>query len=91
MSRTTVQTVAVEPEKTMSAMSNVQLDNDEPEGSSPPRQIWWTNAIFFIAFHVVGLSAWYTWPSSWRTWFLCYINWQLGTLGITIGISPDHD
>jgi fatty-acid desaturase len=50
------------------------------------RQIWWSNAVFFLAFHIVGMSAWYTWPSSWRTWFLYYINWQLGTLGITIGI-----
>ena len=48
-------------------------------------QIWWSNAVLFIAFHVVGLSAWSRWPSSWRTWCLFYINWQLATLGITIG------
>jgi hypothetical protein len=87
MSKTTVQTVSVGPEKTIYAAGKVQLENEVRETSSP-RQIWWTNAIFFIAFHVVGFSAWYTWPSSWRTWFLCYINWQLGTLGITIGIPP---
>lgn len=49
------------------------------------RQIWWSNTIFFIAFHVVALNAWYLWPSSWRTWFLYYINWHVGMLGITIG------
>ena|SRR5579859_1434624 len=48
-------------------------------------QIWWSNAVLFIAFHVVGLSAWSRWPSSWRTWCLFYINWQIATLGITIG------
>src|ERR1700738_2774296 len=64
----------------------VTLDDKRAENKSlASREIWWTNAIFFVAFHLVGLSAWYTWPSSWRTWFLYYINWQVGTLGITIG------
>ena len=54
--------------------------------ASPMRfQIWWSNAILFTAFHLVGILAWSHWPSSWRTWFLCYANWQFATLGITIG------
>jgi fatty-acid desaturase len=56
-------------------------------GEPAKRKIWWSNAILFIAFHVVGLYAWiYHWPTTWRTWALCYLNWQVGTLGITIGL-----
>jgi len=58
---------------------------DAKSAQTAIRRIWWSNAIFFITFHVVGLSAMYYWPSSWRTWFLCYINWQVGMLGITMG------
>jgi len=50
-------------------------------------RIWWSNTVFFTAFHVFALYGWYYPPSSWRTWLLCYLNWQIGTLGITIGIT----
>ena len=70
---------------TLQLHANPALSNQ-----SKGRHIWWSNAIFFIAFHVVGLCGWYYWPSSWRAWLLCYINWQLGTLGITIGKPPQH-
>jgi len=51
------------------------------------KRIWWSNTIFFTAFHLFALYGWYYPPSSWRTWLLCYLNWQIGTLGITIGTS----
>jgi fatty-acid desaturase len=88
MSRTITQSPDV---KSQEPIGVTQLKNPtSSEGSHSKRtvkiqQIWWSNSILFISFHVVGLSAWYIWPSSWRTWFLCYINWQIGTLGITIG------
>ena len=84
MSRTALQSGYVKAKNADVRLSLVPSEvNSESIGKG--RQIWWSNAIFFIAFHIVGLSGWYYWPSSWRTWFLCYINWQLGTLGITIG------
>jgi hypothetical protein len=86
MSRTAVQSAVVEPSGSISIQTSKRVTiNATPKIASSSPEIWWTNAIFFLAFHIVGLSAWYTWPSSWRTWFLCYINWQIGTLGITIG------
>src|SRR5271170_7243734 len=94
MSRTTLRESSV---KVVNAVDAVHLPTEttfqlraNPSGSnvSKRRQIWWSNAIFFIAFHIVGLCGWYYWPSSWRTWVFCYINWQLGTLGITIGKVP---
>ena len=85
MTKIAVESTPSEPLKLVSSKSLHKSSSSA--GSLPPkrRQIWWSNAIFFNAFHIVGLSAWYYWPSSWRTWFLCYINWQIGTLGITIG------
>jgi fatty-acid desaturase len=86
MSQTSV--LGTRIEKSASKDSVVQLKAKQASPVSNggnKRQIWWSNAIFFIAFHIAGLSAWYYWPSSWRTWFLCYINWQIATLGITIG------
>lgn len=74
--------VQLRTEATLQLRASPRLAN-----TSKGRQIWWSNAIFFTVFHVVGLFGWYYWPSSWRTWFLCYINWQFGTLGITIGQS----
>jgi stearoyl-CoA desaturase (Delta-9 desaturase) len=92
MSRTTLENIHV---KSMRNTSKLRLQGKEmivsttTTNSTPKtRQIWWSNAIFFIAFHIVGVSALYYRPLSWRTWFLCYINWQLGTLGITIGTFP---
>jgi hypothetical protein len=93
MSQTTLEAIHV---KSSGNTSKLRLQGKEAITASSTvtdltpktRQIWWSNAIFFIAFHIVGLSAWYYRPSSWRTWFLCYINWQLGTLGITIGRFP---
>jgi hypothetical protein len=89
MSQTTLEAIHV---KSRGNTSKLRLQRKEAyalsttTNSTPKtRQIWWSNALFFIAFHIVGLSAMYYRPSSWRTWFLCYINWQLGTLGITIG------
>jgi len=83
MSQTTLQPPRVE---TSDSVLTLEVSKGPLKSKDKKRQIWWSNAIFFIAFHVVGLGAWVYWPSSWRTWFLCYINWQLGTLGITIGI-----
>jgi len=64
--------------------------SDISPNAAPARnvKIWWSNAILFVAFHIAGFYAWiFCWPTTWRTWFLCYLNWQLATLGITIGLS----
>lgn len=52
------------------------------EKSAP---IWWSNAILFISIHLVALTAFLYRPLDWRPYFLCYANWQLATLGITLG------
>jgi hypothetical protein len=68
-------------------MGSLKVQGVEPgsSGTRKKRQIWWSNAIFFTAFHVLALLGWRYWPSSGRTWWLFYLNWQIGTLGITIG------
>ncbi|KAG8931932.1 hypothetical protein FRC02_001954, partial [Tulasnella sp. 418] len=51
--------------------------------------IWWSNAIFFIGMHIIGLAGTYylrpitTTPRA--TLILCFISWQLASFGITIG------
>jgi hypothetical protein len=62
--------------------SNMQL-NEKPL----KKEIWWSNSILFVGLHIVGLSCYYHWPTSWRPWMLMYLNWQIAMLGITIGIS----
>lgn len=47
--------------------------------------VWWSNAILFCSIHVLACSAVLFRPVDWRPYFLCYLNWQLATLGITIG------
>jgi len=95
MSQTTLKRPSVKVVKAVDADVQLSMEaalqlraNPAASNALKRRQIWWSNAIFFLAFHIVGLYGWYYWPSSWRTWFLCYINWQLGTLGITIGKFP---
>jgi hypothetical protein len=90
MSQTTLEAIHVKSSRNASKLrlqgkDAISASSTVTDLTPKTRQIWWSNAIFFIAFHIVGLSAWYCRPTSWRTWFLCYINWQLGTLGITIG------
>src|SRR5947207_8572604 len=87
MSQTTLKSNAVKNSKPRRSKVELTLSSQSKTLSKPRkgRKIWWSNAIFFSAFHIVGLSGWYYWPSTWRTWLLCYMNWQIGTLGITIG------
>jgi fatty-acid desaturase len=54
--------------------------------TSVGRRIWWSNAVFSVSFHLIGLAGFWNWPSSWRVWLLLYINWQIAMLGITMGI-----
>src|SRR5271163_2147001 len=76
-------TIAVQLQATSSSRKDAKSID---AASSPKRkQIWWSNAIFFVAFHLIGLLGFYYKPSSWRTWLLLFLNWQIGTLGITIG------
>lgn len=54
-------------------------------------EIWWSNAIFFVGFHVMSLigAVYLSPPQSvpWQTWVLCFVSWQLASFGITIGES----
>lgn len=65
---------------------------DEVSNKATPTkkpEIWWSNAIFFVGFHVMSLiGAVFLSPPSqvpWQTWVLCFISWQLASFGITIG------
>lgn len=69
----------------------VRKANMDSTGSIDSRQnaqrppIWWSNAIPFVAIHLIALSGFIYRPSDWRPYLLCYINWQIATLGITLG------
>ncbi|PWW76962.1 hypothetical protein C7212DRAFT_278864 [Tuber magnatum] len=52
----------------------------------PKGDIWWSNALGFLAAHFfVLLSWWYPAVSGWKTYTLLLFNWQVGMYGITIG------
>lgn len=53
--------------------------------NSAGRRIWWSNAVFFMSFHVIGLAGFWNWPNDWKGWLPLYINWQLAMVGITMG------
>jgi len=54
----------------------------------PKGDIWWSNAIGFLAAHLFILLAWWYPPTSgWRTFTHLILNWQVGMYGITIGID----
>jgi hypothetical protein len=78
-------TALVETDDERAGSQKFQRVASGSSGTQKKRQIWWSNAVFFTAFHVLALFGWVYWPSSSRTWWLCYLNWQIGTLGITIG------
>ncbi|BFZ56358.1 hypothetical protein PYCC9005_003404 [Savitreella phatthalungensis] len=50
---------------------------------APP--IWWSNAIMFLGIHAVAMIALARPPADWRPYVLAYLNWQIATLGITLG------
>ncbi|RPA91173.1 hypothetical protein L873DRAFT_1871862 [Choiromyces venosus 120613-1] len=48
--------------------------------------IWWSNALGFLAAHLFVLLAWWYPPKSgWKTYTLLLLNWQAGMYWITIG------
>lgn len=70
---------------TMSASTSSKAVVDKSEKNP----IWWSNAIFFVGMHVVGIVG-AVWLSPWgtlkrQTVWLCFLNWQLATFGITVG------
>lgn len=68
---------------TTSSRTKTTAGTTQKTSQSPP--IWWSNAILFCSIHLLALTAVLYRPSTWRPYFLCYINWQLATLGITVG------
>ncbi|KZT62668.1 hypothetical protein CALCODRAFT_489670 [Calocera cornea HHB12733] len=51
--------------------------------------IWWTNATFFVAMHIVAFVG-AVWLSPWstlkrQTLVLAFVSWQLASFGITLG------
>lgn len=57
--------------------------HQEAKAARPP--IWWSNAIAFCAIHLIAASAFAMSRPGWRPLVLFYLNWQLATLGITLG------
>ena len=52
----------------------------------PKGDIWWSNAVGFLAAHLFALLAWWYPPTSgWKTYSHLLLNWQVGMYGITIG------
>ncbi|KAH0591074.1 hypothetical protein H2248_001180 [Termitomyces sp. 'cryptogamus'] len=52
------------------------------------QDIWWSNTIFFLSVHVAAIVGALYWPPQLvprATLILCFIIWQLGTYGITLG------
>ena len=49
------------------------------------REVWWSNITLFCTVHVVALYTILYTPFKLSSLFVCYINWQLATLGITLG------
>ncbi|KAL0489760.1 stearoyl-CoA desaturase [Acrasis kona] len=49
-------------------------------------EIWWSNAILFISYHIIAaIGMYYYWTNDWRVLTLFFLNWQIGMLGITLG------
>ncbi|CAE6434063.1 unnamed protein product [Rhizoctonia solani] len=68
----------------MSVNMQAQVSKETP----PRAPIWWSNAIFFVAMHVIAVLGVYYYPI-WlvprKTIVLCILSWQLASFGITLG------
>ena len=63
------------------SITSPTLGVPEPKGD-----IWWSNAVGFLAAHLFALLAWWYPPTSgWKTYSHLLLNWQVGMYGITIG------
>ena len=51
----------------------------------PKGDIWWSNAVGFLAAHLFALLAWWYPPTSgWKTYTHLLLNWQVGMYGIVV-------
>lgn len=51
----------------------------------PKGDIWWSNAVGFLAAHLFALLAWWYPPTSgWKAYTHLLLNWQVGMYGIVV-------
>ena len=66
-------------------VSVLRLTTAQKSQQQRPREVWWSNITLFCTVHVIALYALVCTPFKFSSVFVFYINWQLATLGITLG------
>lgn len=57
-------------------------------GTKKRSSLWWVNGVFIVFVHAVSIAALViqpVWTLKWQTVLLVWAQWQLATLGITMG------